>query len=301
MSNLQRFYIRGSQWFFRIAALPLLASIPKLRLGAGAGAHKIKIPPGIQWSEIKASGLRCEWIIPQEAPAQAVILYLHGGGGVLGLYNSIRWMASHLALACKLRFLLPDYQLAPEHPFPAGLDDCVAAYRWLLAEGFEPQRLVIAGDSAGGYLTISMLLALRDLGLPLPAAAVCISPSADPTCSGESMRTNAWKDALVSPKFVRTMTKHYVGNHDLGDPILSPLKADLHGLPPMLTQAGEDEVLLDDARRFSERAQIAGVNVKLEVWPEMWHDWHTCVPKLPEAKRAMEHIAEFVNRYIAGN
>lgn len=296
MSNLQRFYSRSTQWVYRIGVLVLLGSIPKLRLGAGAGERKIKIPPGIRWSEAEADGLRCEWLTPPEAHAQAAVLYLHGGGGVLGLYNSHRWMVSYMALACKLPFLLPDYRLAPEHPFPAGLEDCVTAYRWLLAEGFAPQRLAIAGDSAGGWLTISLLLALRDQGLPQPGAAVFISPSTDPTCSGKSFQANARKDALLSPKFALTMTKHYVASHDLSDPVLSPLTADLRGLPPMLIQAGEDEILLDDSVRLHERAQAAGVNARLEVWQGMWHVWHACVPGLPEANRAIDQIAEFVNR-----
>ena len=295
---MRRTFFRSTQWFYRIAALPLLGSIPKLRIGAGAGTKEIKIPKGLHWSEADAGGIRGEWITPPNVPDDAVILYLHGGGGVLGLYTSLRWMAGHISLICKLRVFLPDYRLAPEYPFPAGLNDCVAAYQWLLSEGLNPQRIVIAGDSAGGYLTISALLVLKDTGLPYPAAAVCISPSADPTCSGESIQTNALRDALLSPKFLRMMTSLYVGGHDLCDPTLSPLIADLHGLPPFLIQAGEEEILLDDSKRFSERALAAGVNVRLEIWPHMWHDWHTCVPNLPEANQAIEHIAEFIHRNI---
>jgi acetyl esterase/lipase len=298
MSNMKSYFIRGTQWITRIAVLPLLGSIPKLRIGTGAGAHQIQVPKGLHWASVDADGVRCEWITPPNAPNDAVLLYLHGGGGVLGLYNSARRMIGHISLACNLRALIPDYRLAPEYPFPAGLNDCVAAYRWLLSEGFKPQRIVIAGDSMGGYLTICTLLVLRDNGQPLPASAVCISPNTDPTCSGKSMQTNALRDALLSPKFARTLMSLYVSNHDLGDPYISPLVADLHGLQPILIQAGADEILLDDSRRFSDYALAASIDLTLEIWPHMWHDWHSCVPDLSEANQAIGRIAEFVNKFI---
>jgi acetyl esterase/lipase len=207
-------------------------------------------------------------------------------------------MVGYITLACGVRALLPDYQLAPEHPFPSGLNDCVTIYRWLISNGYAPERIAVAGDSAGGWLTISLLLALRKANQPLPCAAVCISPATDPTLSGRTMRTNALKDALLSPVFSRTMTKLYIQDHDLNDPLLSPLQADLSGLPPFLIQAGSDELLLDDAVRFSEHAKAAGTEVKLEVWPHMWHVWHTCVSVLPEARQAIDHIAKFVKSHI---
>ncbi|MCJ7586080.1 MAG: alpha/beta hydrolase [Anaerolineales bacterium] len=298
MSNIKSYFIRGTQWIYRIAALPLLGSISKLRIGSGAGEHQIQVPKGLHWASVDASEVRCEWMIPPDATTDAVLLYLHGGGGVLGLYNSSRKMIGHIALACDLRVLIPDYRLAPEYPFPAGMNDCVVAYRWLLSEGFKPQQIVIAGDSIGGYLTICTLLVLRDNGQPLPAAAVCISPNTDLTCNGKTMQTNALRDALLSPKFARTMASLYVGNHDMSDPHISPLLADLHGLPPILIQAGADEILLDDSRRFSDNALAAGVELTLEIWPHMWHDWHSCVPDLAEANQAIGRIAEFVNKYI---
>jgi len=291
-------YIRVSQWINRFGSIPLLGSIPWLRKAAGAGAKHIQVPKEIHWASLDAGGVRCEWMTPPNAPTDAVLLYLHGGGGVLGLYNSSRKMIGHIAMACNLRTLIPDYRLAPEHPFPAGMNDCVSAYLWLLSEGFEPHRIVIAGDSIGGYLTICTLLVLRGEGVPRPAAAVCISPNTDLTCSGKSMRTNALRDALLSPKFARTMAHHYIGGSDLNDPYISPLLAQLLGLPPFLVQAGAYEILLDDSRRFSEKAKAAGVNLTLEIWPRMWHDWHSCVPDLPEANQAIKHIAEFVNKHI---
>jgi acetyl esterase/lipase len=290
--------IRGTQWISRIAAIPLLSSIPTLRNGAGAGEKKIQVPKGIHWETVDANGVRCEWLIPANASTDAVLQYLHGGGGVLGLYNFARNLAGHIALACNLRTLLVDYRLAPENPFPAGLNDCLATYRWLISQGIQSHRIVIAGDSVGGYFTISMLLKLRDLSQPLPAAAVCISPSTDHTLSGKSIKNNAHKDALLSPKFLRKMVSLHFSDHDLHDPYISPLTADLHGLPPLLIQAGADEILLDDSTRFSEAARAAGLEPTLEVWPHMWHDWHSCVPMLQEANQAIEHIAEFIRKYF---
>jgi acetyl esterase/lipase len=298
MSYIKSTFIRGTQWINRIGAIPLLGSIPKLRLGSGAGAKQIRVPQGIHREAADASGVHSEWITPSNALSDAVLLYLHGGGGVLGLYNSSRNMTGHIALACNLRTLLPDYRLSPENPCPAGLDDCVAAYSWLISEGFKPQRIVIAGDSMGGYFTICALLKIRDVGQPLPAAAVCISPNTDPTCSGRSMQTNASRDALLSPKFARTMMSLYISSHDLSVPSVSPLTADLHGMPPILIQVGADEILLDDSKRFSDSALAAGVDLTLEVWPHMWHDWHLCVPDLPEATQAIGRIAEFIRKYM---
>jgi monoterpene epsilon-lactone hydrolase len=300
MDDIKSSFIRTTQWVYRIAGLILLGSIPKLRIGSGEGESQIKIPKGLDWASVNANGIACEWITPPNASTDVVLLYLHGGGGVLGLYNSARNLVGHISLACNLKTLVPNYKLAPEYPFPAGLNDCVEAYRWLLSEGFKPQQVVIAGDSMGGCLSICSLLVLRDKGELLPAATVCISPNTDPTCSGKSMQTNASRDALLSPKFARTMMSLYVSGHDLNDPHLSPLTADLHGLPPILIQAGADEILLDDSKRFSDNALSAGVDLTLEIWPHMWHDWHSCVPNLSEANRAIDRIAEFVNLKMEG-
>jgi epsilon-lactone hydrolase len=298
MYSIKSTFIRGTQWVTRFAALPLLGSIPTLRNAAGASEKKIQVPAGLKWEEVSADGVRCEWLTPPYAPDDAVLFYLHGGGGVLGLYNSSRKMTGHIALACKLRTLTVDYRLAPEYPFPAGLNDCVAAYRWLLSQGVSPKRIVIAGDSMGGCLSLAVMLRIRDSRQPLPAAAALLSPNTDGTLSSQSVKTNAWCDALLSPQFARTMLVHYVGANNPKDPFISPLYADLHGLPPILIQAGEYEILLDDSTRFSDSAHTAGVDLTLEVWPRMWHDWQSCVPELPEANQAIERIAEFTNGYI---
>jgi monoterpene epsilon-lactone hydrolase len=299
MVNIKSNLIRGTQWIVRTIVLAYLGNMPKLRSVAGDGAKPVILPKGLEWSAETIDGLNCEWITPPGASSDTVLLYLHGGGGVLGLYNSSRRIIGHIAAASHLPAFMPDYRLAPEYPFPAALEDCLKAYSLLLKKGIDPKKIVILGDSMGGYLTISTLLRLRDSGLPLPAAAMCISPVTDPTSSGETMKTNAKRDALLSPQFMWTVMAHYVQKYDLTDPYLSPLTADLSSLPPMLIQAGEGEILLDDAKRFSERARAAGVDVNLEVWPEMWHDWHVCVPDLDEANEAIKKIAEFIRKVIS--
>ena len=301
MSTLKGFRIRTNQWLYRFGGYIALGSIPLLRRGSGEGDKHIRVPNGIQWEQVNVDGVRSEWLFPPNAQQDTALLYLHGGGGVTGLYNAHRWMVGYIALACGIRALLPDYQLAPEHPFPSGLNDCITVYRWLLSNDYRAKRIVLAGDSMGGFLTISVLLALHHTNQALPAAAVCISPCTDPMCRGHSMHTNAWKDALLSPKYARTMMSLYLGDHDINDPFIAPLLTDLSGLPPLLIQAGADEILLDDSVRFSDRAKAAGNNVTLEVWPHMWQVWHMCVPALPEADQAINRIAKFVQSHIEAN
>lgn len=247
---------------------------------------------------VVAGGVACEWLRPAGALTDAALLYLHGGGGVLGLTNVHRNLVGHLTLASKLPALLPDYRLAPEAPFPAGLEDCLTSYTWLLSQGISPARIVMVGDSAGGHLLISALLSLRDTAAPLPAAGVCLSPNTDPACRGESMRTNAKRDAALSPRFARVMMRRYVSEHDQNDPRLAVLKADLRGLPPLLIQVGAHEVLLSDALRFADRATGAGVKTKLAIWPSMWHGWQTLVPHLKEANTAVDELVEFIQEHL---
>ena len=301
MSSADYLKVRIRNWIVRTAGYFLVDTIPLLRKIMDERNQQIQIPKGIQWERVFPEGVASEWIVPPNAHQDSVLLFLHGGGGVLGLYNFDRLLASHITLACDIRALMPNYRLAPEYPFPSGLNDCVAVYSWLLSQNYLPQRIVIAGDSMGGMLTICVLLALHQKDLPLPRAAVCISPNTDPTCRGKTMHTNAFKDAGLSPKFARTLMRLYVNDHDLNDPLLAPLGADLNILPPILIQAGGDEILLDDAVRFAERAKAAGTNAMLEIWPHMWHVWHTCYPAIPEAGQAIEHISQFVQNQLSGN
>jgi acetyl esterase/lipase len=206
-------------------------------------------------------------------------------------------MVARIARASQARALSIDYRLAPEHPFPAALEDAVAAYRWLLAQGYQPGKIVIAGDSAGGGLTIAALLSIRDAQLPMPAGAVPISPWTDLGGTGESIKTRAARDPMVGGDRLYPMAKQYLGKAEHTNPLASPIHADFHGLPPMLIQVGDAEVLLDDANRVAERAKAAGVKVELEVWDDMIHVWHVFAKILPEAQQAIDKIGKFVQAH----
>jgi monoterpene epsilon-lactone hydrolase len=271
-------------------------SIPKLRARMGAISGKPFLPRGVTLSSVKLDGVSAEWIYPPNLSPQSIILYLHGGAWTLGWTNIGRRMLAYISQAAMSRALAVDYRLAPEHPFPAAQTDCFKAYCWLLSNGISPNRIVLSGDSAGGNLVLSTLLAVRDAGLPQPAAAVCISAVTDLACTGETFQTK--KDPGLSSSFVRTMIQHYVGSQDPLQPLISPLYANLAGLPPLLLQVGEDEILLSDTLRLADNARNAGVDVQLAVWPKMWHVWHTFVPFLPEAKQAVNKIGAFIQDHL---
>jgi monoterpene epsilon-lactone hydrolase len=268
------------------------ASIEKRR----AGMERISehVASDVSCEPVNAGGVPAEWIAAPGAVQDRVILYLHGGGYVIGSINTHRAMIARIARASNARALAIDYRLAPEHPFPAAVDDATAAYKWLLAEGYKPGKIVIAGDSAGGGLTLAALVALRDSGLPLPAGAVPISPWTDLEGTGESVRSRAAKDPMVTQGNLAESAKQYYGAHDPKDPLVSPLHANFRGLPPMLIHVGDAEILLDDATRVAERAKLAGVDVELEVWDDMIHVWHVFAKLLPEGQQAIDKIGKFV-------
>ncbi len=228
------------------------------------------------------------------------MLYLHGGGYVIGSPRSHRHLAAAIATAAGSSALLLEYRCAPEAPFPAAVDDAVAAYRWLLDQGVSAGGIAIAGDSAGGGLTVATLLALRDAGLALPAAGVCISPWVDLTCSGASYATKAVADPIVKRAGVDEMARAYLGAADRRTPLASPLFADLRGLPPLLIQVGSEEVLLDDSVQLAERARAAGVDTTLEVWDQMIHVWHWFLPLLDEAEEAVAAVGRFAGARMIG-
>lgn len=247
----------------------------------------------IDCSPVIANNVPAEWISPQGISTDRVILYIHGGSFNSGSINSHRPLAANIALACKARAFIIDYRLAPEFPYPSPLEDSLAAYEWLLASGIPADEIAVMGDSAGGTLTLTLLLQLRDKGKPLPAMAACLSPATDFTMSGESWKSNARKDFMLNLQNIRTSGKLYLRDADLRSPLVSPLYADLHGLPPILIQVGSDEVLLSDCTRFTEKAKAAGVPITLEVWDGMQHVWQYTASFLPEARRAVLNIGEF--------
>lgn len=256
-------------------------------------------PADVKVERVSAPVTPAEWLRPPSAEPGRVVLYLHGGGYVIGSPRSHRHLAAAIASAAGTSALLLDYRLAPEHPYPAALDDATAAYRWLLDQAITPERIVIAGDSAGGGLTVATLLALREARVPLPAGGVCISPWVDLTCGGASYATKADADPIVRRAGVEQMAQAYLGATPPRTPLASPLFADLRGLPPLLIHVGSDEVLLDDAVQLAERARAAGVDASIEVYPRMIHVWHWFLPMLDEAQTAVDAIGRFVRARAA--
>jgi len=278
----------------RSRPIPKGISIEEMRADMGADFNQFPLAPDVRCETVDAGGVPAEFVSTPESDKGRVVYYLHGGGYVMGSIVTHRELASRLARAAKARVLLIDYRLAPENPFPAAVEDAVTGYRWLLSCGVKPERVVIAGESAGGGLTAATLVALKDRGEPLPAAAVCISPWADMECTGESLTTRADVDPLIQRDTLMEMAKIYLGGTEPCTPLASPIYADLSGLPPLLIQVGTAEVLYDDAARLAEKAKEAGVPVVFEPWEDMVHMWHSFASMLPEGQQAIERIGEFV-------
>ena len=276
-----------------------LADIETARKGMEQMTAMTPLPEGAVCEPVTADGVPCEWIRGASARDDGTFLYLHGGGYSLGSIATHRALVARLSEASGLRALSVDYRLAPEHPFPAGLEDAKTAYRWLLAQGVDPARLVIGGDSAGGGLTIATLVALRDEGARLPAASVCLSPWTDLEGTGESARTKADADPMIDAQGLAQMGRLYVGEDgDLRHPLAAPLYADLAGLPPLLVQVGTAEVLLDDSTRLAERGRAAGVDIELEAFDDLMHVFQAFAPIVPEAVEAIDKIGAFVRRRV---
>jgi epsilon-lactone hydrolase len=265
--------------------------LPLSRWLTKQGLSRARLPTDITRETASADGVPCEWLIPQDSRGDQVLLYLHGGGFVYGLSPLHVEMVAYLARKTGLRALLVEYRLAPDHPFPAPLDDCVTAYRWLLKQGIPAQNIVVAGDSAGGNLAITTMMRLRDNGEPLPAAAACLSPVANLSDGGNPVQ--GFKDPLLPPKAVRIYKAAYTAQQDARNPLISPVFGDWHNLPPLLIHAGEDEMLCADAVRVEELAKAAGVDVRLEIYPRMWHVWQL-YPTLPQAFQSLDDIARFL-------
>lgn len=259
-------------------------------------AAQFKTKLDLDCQQVDANGVPAEWVAPPAAGPQRVMLYLHGGAYNSGSIRSHRSLAANIAQAVKARALLIDYRLAPEYPFPAPVEDALQAYNWMLDSGILPGQVVVVGDSAGGGLVVALLLHLRDLGLPLPLAGVCLSPWTDLVCQGESWTKNARKDLLLVPRSLRESAQLYLAGADPRNPLASPLYADLLGIPPLLIQVGSEELILSDATGLAERARTAGVAVTLQVWEGMQHEWHFAAGMIPESRQAIDAIGGFIDR-----
>lgn len=264
--------------------------------------HKIcPIPAGTMVAPIAPGGPRGEWVTAPgvSATEPRILFYIHGGGFTAGSAAAYRGLSSHLSTATGCRVLAVDYRWAPEEPFPAALDDCVAGYRWLVtAGGAATRNVVLAGDSAGGNLVAAMLLALKQEGDTLPAAGVCLSPIFDLALTGESVTSRASRDPMILASSLQKCSTAYRGNSDPRNPLMSPLYGDLSGLPPLLLQCGSEEMLRDDSVRLAAKAKAAGVDVTFEEWDEMVHVWHLFADRLTDGRKALARVGEFVRAHI---
>jgi epsilon-lactone hydrolase len=265
-------------------------------LRAGMGSRREPTLKDVKLIRVKVGEIPCEWVLAPAADPDLRLLYIHGGGFVSGSGGFYLTLAAHISAAAKCAVMLPDYRLAPEHPFPAGLEDCVNAHEWVVANApsgpARAKATFIAGDSAGGNLTLATLLALRDRKLALPAGGIPLSPVTDLTLASESLKTV--HDPIISAKTMPIFRDHYLGKTDPKDPLASPVFGDFRGIPPLLIQVGEHEMLRDDSVRVAKKARADGIPVKLEVWPGMFHVFQSHEPLIPEARESIEHIADFM-------
>jgi acetyl esterase/lipase len=275
-----------------------LTSVDQFRVWYEQFTAQFPLDDDVVCQPVGAGGVTAEWIYGPDANEDRVLVYLHGGGYIIGSMRTHRVPLSLLSKASGARVLGLDYRLAPEHPFPAALEDSLAAYRWLLSNGIKHTNIVIGGDSAGGGLAAATLVALRYAGEPMPAAGILHSGWTDLTNSGGTFITKAEEDPIIDRDMVDNMAMAYLGDKDRKTPLASPFHADLRGLPPLLMQVGTAEVLLDDSLGFAERAKAAGVDVTLEVWDDVPHVWQMFAPILPEAQQAIDHCGEFIRKHV---
>lgn len=300
-SKLFNFMMRNRHLFqgkLQKEVFDMNTSIAGFRELCEKGAIKYaKIPDGITIKEQVIEGIKAEWLVPANAPTDKLILYVHGGGYVSGSCSDHRGFVAKFAANTGFTTLIYEYRLAPEHPFPAAIDDSVNVYEWLLSSGYLPQNIVLAGESAGGGLCLALLLALKDRGIPLPSAAVAISPWTDLTCSGESYRTKNKVSVAPTDSWL-VFSKHYSGKTAASHPLISPLFGDLKGLPPLLINSGVDDELFDDGRSFYEKAKAAGVDAKFTAGVGQVHCYPLLAPFFPEATEAMNEIVAFVKEKL---
>jgi len=273
--------------------------VQTLRAQSEQSAARMAAPPeGVRILPCAFPAFHARWIVPEGAPEEKLLLYFHGGGFVMGSSASHSGLVAKLARRCGVKALLFDYSLAPEHPAPAAVYDGAAIYEWLLAQGFAPQDIVFAGDSAGGGVALGTLMKCRDDGRPMPAACVLFSPCTDATLSGESHKTRRRADPCTPPGANETYLAWYRGEGDPRHPYASPLLGDMRGLPPLMFQVGNDETLRDDSVRFAQKARQAGVAARLHVWKGMFHCFALLAPAFPEATAALSEACAFIREKL---
>ena len=273
--------------------------VEESRAGFEQFAAMFQVAKDVKIDNVDVNGVSAVWISTPEAVEENVVLYFHGGGYVFGSINTHKEFMSRISRVSNSRVLLIDYRRAPENPFPAALEDAITAYKWLIdSEGIKPENLIIGGESAGGGLTLATLLKLRDTGIPLPAAALLLSPWADLDMTGETIRTKARVDPLANPSDLFFLASLYVGEDDPKNPYISPLYGDLKGLSPMIIQVGSAEILLSDAERIAEKAKAADVEVILDIWEDMIHMFQMFALWSPEGQKATEKLGKFIQKHL---
>ena len=297
-ASIQAELVRLGARFFIKHGTPAGAGVEARRRRMHGYERWVPRPPaGVETVATSLGGVPASLVTPPQSKPGRHILFLHGGAYIAGsalIYRHVTW---RFAVAAEARLAAIDYRLAPEHPFPAALDDAVAAWRRLLGEGADPRHCAVMGDSAGGGLALALALRSRDEGVPLPAAVVALSPWTDLAITGQSSRSNAVYDPVLKSDDLGMLAAQYVDGADPRNPYVSPLYGDPHGLPPTLFQVGSDEILRDDSERMAQRMREAGCEVTLEIWPRMPHVWHGFAPVVPEARRAIVRVGEFVRRW----
>jgi acetyl esterase/lipase len=293
----------AKQFHAILEALPVSESplpIEEARAASEGWAIATAEPEGVTYEPVDAGGVAAEWTIPSGADPDRVLLYLHGGGYSVGSIASHRKLVGHLATAAGVKGLSVDYRLAPENPFPAGLDDAVTAFAWLLHEGYSAGHIGVGGDSAGGGLALATALALRERGLPAPAGLVLLSPWTDLASTGDSLTSNIGKDLLLRQIAADSPgVGAYAGDNDVKNPLISPLYADFTGFAPFIVHVGGDELLLDDSTRLAERAAAAGCDATIEVWPEMQHVFQIAAGNVPESDSAVSKLGAWLSNQLA--
>jgi len=257
-------------------------------------------PDGVDVQVVDVAGVPAELLTVPGAPEGRWVLYLHGGGYETGSPGTVRHLAGSLALATRTRCVTLDYRLAPEHPYPAAVEDAVTAYQWLLSRGAAPEAIIVAGDSAGGGLAVALMVALRDSGVALPGGAVLMAPWVDLALTGESFHAQRDADFILTPAAIERAAAAYAGDHPVTDPLMSPLYAELEGLSPMMIQVGSADLVCDDSLRLAERARAAGVEVVCELWPDMPHVFvgFAGAGLLPEADEAFAQIVAWMDQRL---
>ncbi len=300
-SKMVNFFIRNQHLFMgklKKETFDMNTSIEAFRERCEKGAAKYgKIPESVQIKQQIIEDIPAEWLIPAGADSKKLIMYVHGGGYVSGSCNDHRGFVSKFAEKTGISNLVYEYRLAPEHPFPAAVDDSVKVYEWILQNGFMPEDIVIAGESAGGGLALALLLALKEKNIAFPAAAVAISPWTDLTCSGSSYHTkNNVSPAPLNSWLV--FSRHYTGDHPADHPLISPLFGELQGLPPIFINSGANDELYDDGEQFYLKAKASGVDITFRKGEGMIHCYPLLAPMFREATNAMNEIVAFITKKL---